>query len=93
MNDKRPALVTTKPAADAIGVHPATLWRYYREGLVTCAETTPKGQTRWDIEDLVRQVAEMRRARAEKRRPVMPRRRLRVKEAVFIDGVRIKMQE
>jgi hypothetical protein len=47
--------VTTKPAADAIGVHPATLWRYYRKGLVTPARVTLGGQTRWDIADLKRQ--------------------------------------
>lgn len=90
MNEPRaPALVTTKPAADAIGVHPATLWRYYREGLVTPAATTPKGQTRWDIEDLVRQVAEMRRERARKKL-LVPRARRRAQEIVYIDGVRVR---
>jgi predicted site-specific integrase-resolvase len=58
--------VTTGPAAEALGVHPNTLGRWYREGLVTPAATTARGQTRWNIPDLQRQINALnaRRARA-----------------------------
>lgn len=56
--------MTTGPAARALGVHPNTLGRWYRDGLVTPATTTARGQTRWDIPDLKRQVAELSAARA-----------------------------
>jgi hypothetical protein len=58
--------VTTGPAAEALGVHPNTLGRWYREGLVTPVATTARGQTRWDIADLKRQINTLnaRRARA-----------------------------
>lgn len=59
--------VSAKPAAEAIGVHPVTLWRYYRKGLVTPAWVTIGGQTRWDIEDLRRQHNAMQEAASKKR--------------------------
>ncbi|HEX4395409.1 MAG TPA: hypothetical protein VH084_28345 [Mycobacterium sp.] len=62
-----PDWVTTGPAAEALGVHPNTLTRWYREGLVIPAATTARGQTRWNIPDLQRQINALnaRRARAK----------------------------
>jgi DNA-binding transcriptional MerR regulator len=57
--------VTTGPAAEALGVHPNTLGRWYREGLVTPATTTARGQTRWSIPDLKRQIAALNARRAQ----------------------------
>ena len=56
MEKPRAEWVTTGPAAKVIRVHPSTLWRWYRDGLVTPAWVTRGGQTRWDVHDLQRQV-------------------------------------
>jgi hypothetical protein len=50
--------VTTGAAARAIGVGLSTLQRWAHEGLVTPAYRTPgpRGQFRWDIDDLRRQL-------------------------------------
>jgi len=63
----RAQLVTTGPAADAAGVHPNTLWRWWKDGLVQAAAMTAGGQTRWDIEDLLRQIDELQAERAQRR--------------------------
>jgi 8-oxo-dGTP diphosphatase len=51
-----PKLVTTSRAARELDVHPSTLWRWQREGLVRPAWTTPGGQARWDMEELRQQL-------------------------------------
>jgi hypothetical protein len=81
--------VTTKPAAQAIGVHPATLWRYYRKGLVVPAWVTPGGHLRWDIEDLKRQINDLPGG-LPRHGPHSALPHLPVTEAVFIDGVRVQ---
>jgi 8-oxo-dGTP pyrophosphatase MutT (NUDIX family) len=48
--------MTTSKAARALGVHPATLWRWQQEGRVTPAWTTPGGQARWDLDALYQQL-------------------------------------
>lgn len=85
-NPRAPTYVTTTPAAEAIGVHPATLWRYYREGLVSPARVTVGGQTRWDIDDLRRQIAAMP---PKGKRKVTPQPFGRLALGVYIDGVRV----
>lgn len=45
-------LVTTSKAAEELGVHPATLWRWQKAGTVTPAYVTPGGQARWDLDQL-----------------------------------------
>jgi excisionase family DNA binding protein len=50
--------VTTGQAAEAIGVGLSTLQRWAHDGLVKPAYRTPgpRGQFRWDIDDLRRQL-------------------------------------
>lgn len=69
MNDPGAQHVTTKPAAKAVGVHPSTLWRYYRKGLVAPAWITPGGHLRWDIAQLRLQIESMQEELALKRPP------------------------
>lgn len=57
MDRNRNRLVSSTRAADALGVHPGTLWRWYRSGRVSAAFTTPGGHLRWDLDDLRRQLA------------------------------------
>lgn len=49
--------VTTGVAARALGVDPATLWRWAQEGTVTPLLRTPGGHLRWDVDQLRRQLA------------------------------------
>ena len=49
-------LVTTSKAAEELGVHPATLWRWQKAGTVTPAYVTPGGQARWDLDQLREQL-------------------------------------
>lgn len=53
-------LVTTGEAARALGIGRATLARWWSEGLVTPALVTVGGHARWDVEDLKRQLRELR---------------------------------
>lgn len=73
--------VTTGPAAEAVQVHPNTLWRWYREGLVKPAAVTAKGQTRWDVDDLRRQIEHLN-ATKEDARQAKERARKRARERV-----------
>lgn len=50
MND--PAYVTSRVAAERIGVGLSTLQRWAAEGLITPAWRTPGGQARWDMDEL-----------------------------------------
>lgn len=49
-------LITTGSAARALGIDPATLWRWYQAGRVRPAWVTPGGHARWDLADLRRQL-------------------------------------
>lgn len=49
--------MTTRRAADAIGVGVSTLQAWAAAGTVTPAWRTPGGHARWDLEDLRRQLA------------------------------------
>jgi len=48
--------LTTKQAAEKIGVGVSTLQSWAAKGLVTPAWRTPGGQARWDLADLRRQL-------------------------------------
>jgi predicted site-specific integrase-resolvase len=54
-------LVPTADAAKAIGVDRRTLQRWVKEGRVAPTLTTAGGHHRWDIDDLKRQLREMKR--------------------------------
>jgi 8-oxo-dGTP pyrophosphatase MutT (NUDIX family) len=58
---EEPKLVNTSRAARELDVHPATLWRWQKKGLITPAWTTPGGQARWDLDELARQLGIHRR--------------------------------
>ena len=45
-------LLTTREAADAIGINYTTLQRYVREGRVIPTIRLPGKQMRWDLDDL-----------------------------------------
>lgn len=49
-------LVGSVEAAEALGVSPATLQRWARDGTVKPVYTTPGGKFRWNVEDLKRQL-------------------------------------
>jgi DNA-binding transcriptional MerR regulator len=53
-------LLTTGEAAKAIGVGRATLARWWHDDLVKPELVTAGGHARWDLEDLKRQLREMR---------------------------------
>src|SRR4051794_12692987 len=55
MTEPRP--VTTTVAARALGVDPATLWRWAHQGHVTPLFKTPGGHLRWDVDQLRQQPA------------------------------------
>jgi hypothetical protein len=44
--------VTTRVAADRVGVGLSTLQRWAAQGIVKPAWRTPGGQARWDVDDL-----------------------------------------
>jgi DNA-binding transcriptional MerR regulator len=54
-------LITTAEAARELGVSRSTLGRYVRLGLLTPTRTLPSGHHRWDMEELERQLRELRR--------------------------------
>jgi len=54
MEERR--LITTGKAARALGIDPATLWRWYQAGTIRPAWVTPGGHARWDLDDLRRQL-------------------------------------
>ncbi len=45
-------MLTTREAADAIGIALKTLQKYVREGRVVPTIRLPGGQMRWDLDDL-----------------------------------------
>ncbi|MTD56127.1 helix-turn-helix domain-containing protein [Amycolatopsis pithecellobii] len=55
-------LVTTAEAATAIGVGRRTLSRWVLDGKVEPTLTTAGGHHRWDVDDLKRQLRELRKS-------------------------------
>lgn len=55
-----PRPVSSGVAARILGVHRATLVRWWQDGAVTPEYVTPGGQARWDMADLRRQLREWR---------------------------------
>lgn len=53
-------LLTTGEAAKALGFSRGALSRWEREGLVTPAAKSPGGHARWDLDDLRRQLRNLR---------------------------------
>ena len=51
-----PRMLTSREAADAIGISLKTLQRYVREGKVRPTLRLPSGQMRWDLDSLKRQL-------------------------------------
>lgn len=58
MSPRRRRLVATGVAADDLGVHRATLVRWWEAGYVQPATVTLGGHARWDLADLRRQIKE-----------------------------------
>lgn len=54
----RPRMLTTKEAAETIGISPSTLQRYVKERKVRPTLRLPSGQMRWDLDDLKHQLRE-----------------------------------
>jgi DNA-binding transcriptional MerR regulator len=58
-----PDLLPTTQAAKTLGVSSRTLARYAEKGLLIPTVILPSGHYRWDLDDLRRQLAELRRNR------------------------------
>lgn len=58
-------LVPTGVAARELGIDRGTLVRWWQQGLVTPEVVTPGGHARWDMEDLRRQLDDLRRRGVE----------------------------
>lgn len=48
--------LNSQEAADHLGMHPSTLWRWAKQGRVRPSWTTPGGHARWDLDDLREQL-------------------------------------
>jgi predicted site-specific integrase-resolvase len=59
----RERLLTTREAADFLGIDRRTLGRYARTGLLKPTVVLPTGHLRWDLDDLQRQMREIRQRR------------------------------
>lgn len=53
-------LVSTEEAARAMNVHPVTLRRWLKAGIVKAADVTAGGHARWDVANLRQQVRDHR---------------------------------
>lgn len=53
---REPTYLSSGAAARALGIGRTTLWRWQQAGLIRPAFETPKGQARWDLADLHRQL-------------------------------------
>lgn len=62
--------MTTGKAAAALGVDPATLWRWQQSGRITPSWVTPGGHARWDVAELRKQLG-MRGDRVSETLPVV----------------------
>jgi integrase len=58
--DRPEKLLTTAQAAEHLGISRGTLARYARDGLLKPTLTLPTGHLRWSLEDLRRQMRELR---------------------------------
>lgn len=54
-------LLTSSELADQLGVSQRTITRYALEGKLTPAEITIGGHYRWDLDDVRRQLRELRK--------------------------------
>lgn len=68
--DQVAKLVTTGKAAAALGIDPATLWRWQQSGRITPSWVTPGGHARWDVAELRKQLG-MRGDRVSETLPVV----------------------
>ena len=53
-------LLTTAQAAEHLGIDRRTLARYAKQGLLKATVVLPSGHLRWDLEDIQRQMRELR---------------------------------
>jgi excisionase family DNA binding protein len=53
-------LLTTGELARELGVSRGAVLKWATDGLITPAFTTPGGHLRWDLDDVLRQVRELR---------------------------------
>jgi DNA-binding transcriptional MerR regulator len=53
-------LLTTAQAANQLGISPRTLARYAERGILQPALVLPSGHRRWNMDDLRRQLRELR---------------------------------
>jgi excisionase family DNA binding protein len=53
-------LLTTAQAAEHLGISRGTLARYARDGLLRATLVLPTGHLRWSLDDLHRQMRELR---------------------------------
>jgi DNA-binding transcriptional MerR regulator len=56
----RARLLTSGELARELSISPRTVARYARDGLLKPAETTVGGHHRWDLEDVRKQMADLR---------------------------------
>lgn len=56
----KPRLLTSKQLAEELGIAPRTVAYYAQHGKLDPALVTPGGQYRWDLEDVHRQLKELR---------------------------------
>jgi excisionase family DNA binding protein len=60
-------LLTTGELARELGVSRGAVVKWVRDGLIVPEFTTPGGHLRWDLEDVRRQVRELREHGAEEK--------------------------
>ena len=58
-------LVSTGEASKALGISRRTLAEYARTGQLTPALTLPSGYHKWDVEEIRRQLRELRQRREQ----------------------------
>jgi excisionase family DNA binding protein len=56
-----PELLTTTELARALRLSVKSIQRYYRDGKIQPAYTTPGGHHRWNLEDVTEQLRALRR--------------------------------
>jgi predicted site-specific integrase-resolvase len=62
---KEEDLVTTAQAAKILGINRTTLGRYAKQGLLKPALVLPTGHLRWNLDDVRRQMQEIRESRED----------------------------
>ncbi|WP_043536101.1 MerR family transcriptional regulator [Saccharomonospora cyanea] len=63
----RQKLLSTGEAAKHLGVARGTLTRWWQRGMVEPEFVTAGGQARWDLDDLLRQLEELRKRQRDER--------------------------